>query len=57
MSRKNNKIQATITLEDSLASNFLRLCDAEGVDSENAYKELEMRLEALGELKLSRARI
>jgi len=56
MSRKNNKIQATITLEDSLASNFLRLCDAEGVDSENAYRELERRLEALGQLKLSRAR-
>lgn len=47
----NKPIKITTTLEHTLVSNFFRLCAAEGVDSESAYRELEMRLEALGELK------
>jgi len=47
----NKPIKITTTLEHTLVSNFFRLCTAEGVDSESAYKELEMRLNALSELK------
>ena len=53
MSRKNMCIIKTETaLENSLVSNFVRLCAAEGVDTENASRELEMRLDALSQLKL-----
>jgi hypothetical protein len=38
-------------LECVLISNFIRLCTAEGMETESAYKELEVRLEALNELK------
>ena len=40
------------SLEGILISNFVRLCIAEGVESKSAYKELEVRLEALNELNL-----
>jgi hypothetical protein len=53
MSRKTLfivKIQTA--LEHSLVSNFFRLCAAKGVDEENANRELEMRLDALSQLKL-----
>ena len=53
MSRKNQSIKMTVNLENQLVSNFIRLCAAEGVDSETAYRELEMRLDALDELRLS----
>jgi hypothetical protein len=53
MSRKNGSIVRIQTaLEHSLVSNFVRLCSAEGVDAENANRELEMRLNALSQLKL-----
>ncbi len=42
-------------LESVLISNFVRLCLAEGADSESAYKELAVRLEALNELKSNKA--
>jgi hypothetical protein len=54
MSRKsvfNVKIQTA--LEHSLASNFVRLCAAEGIDAENASRALELRLDALSQLKLT----
>ena len=44
------------SLESILISNFIRLCVAEGVESESAYRELEVRLEALNELKPHRAK-
>jgi len=51
MSRKNETEKITVTLENSLVSNFIRLCAAEGVDSENASRELEIRLDALSQLE------
>jgi hypothetical protein len=54
MSEKNKTVTTTPNLERALVSNFIRLCEAEGVDSENASRELEMRLGALSELKLQR---
>lgn len=51
MNSKNKSLKITTTLEHSLVSNFFRLCTAEGVDSESAHRELEMRLNALSELK------
>ena len=53
MSRKsmfNIKIQTA--LEHSLVSGFVRLCAAEGIDAENASRALELRLDALSQLKL-----
>jgi hypothetical protein len=44
------------SLESVLISNFIRLCVAEGVESESAYRELELRLEALNELKPHRTK-
>jgi hypothetical protein len=53
MSRKNVSIVKIQTaLEHSLVSNFVRLCAAEGVDAENANRELEIRWNALSQLKL-----
>ncbi len=48
---KKKSLKITTTLEHSLVSNFFRLCTAEGLDSESAYRELEMRLNALSEIK------
>jgi hypothetical protein len=39
------------SLDSVLISNFIRLCLAEDVESESAYRELEVRLEALNDLK------
>ena len=47
----NVKIQTA--LEHSLVSNFVRLCAAEGIDAENANRALELRLDALSQLKLT----
>jgi hypothetical protein len=55
MSRKNQSFKMALNLENQLVSNFIRLCAAEGVDSETAYRELELRLDALNELRLSMA--
>jgi hypothetical protein len=53
MSRKTIGIMKIQTaLEHCLVSNFLRLCEAEGVNAENANRELEMRLDALSQLEL-----
>ena len=53
MSRKNMGIMKIQTaLEHCLVSNFFRLCASEGVNAENANRELEMRLDALARLKL-----
>jgi hypothetical protein len=52
MSKKNKTTKITPNLETSLVSNFIRLCEAEGVASENAFRELALRLGALSELKL-----
>jgi len=53
MSRRNLCIVKMETaLEYSLVSNFFRLCAAEGIDAENANRELELRLDALSQLKL-----
>lgn len=43
-------------LEGILISNFVRLCINDGIESKSAYKELELRLEALNELKSDRKR-
>jgi hypothetical protein len=53
MSRKTIGIMKIQTaLEHCIVSNFLRLCEAEGVNAENANRELEMRLDALSQLEL-----
>jgi hypothetical protein len=51
MSRRNEKTRATTALEYSLVLNFMRLCAEEGVDSASAYRELDIRLDALSQLK------
>jgi hypothetical protein len=51
MSNQNTPIKDEVNLETLLVSNFIRLCEAEGVDSEHAFRELEVRLDALSQLK------
>ncbi len=55
MSQMKKLSRVDSCLESVLISNFVRLCIAEGADSETAYKELAVRLEALNELKSNRA--
>ncbi len=50
MSQTKRLSRANSCLESVLISNFVRLCMAEGANSESAYKELAVRLEALNEL-------
>ena len=53
MSRKNMfNVKIQTALEHSLVLSFVRLCTAEGVDAENANRALELRLDALSQLKL-----
>ncbi len=51
MSQTKKLSRANSCLESVLISNFVRLCIAEGANSESAYEELAVRLEALNELK------
>lgn len=53
MSRKNIfNVKIQTALEHSMVSGFIRLCAAEGIDAENASRALEIRLDALSQLKL-----
>ena len=40
-----------VTIENSIISDYVRLCIAEGIKPVDAYKELERKLEAVKELK------
>jgi len=40
-----------VTIENSIISDYVRLCIAEGIKPRDAYKELERKLEAVKELK------
>lgn len=51
MGRKGALVAETVTIEESLISNYVRLCIAEGVKPRDAYEELERRLRAVKELK------
>ena len=53
MSRKNTiNVKIQTALEHSLVSSFIYLCTAGGVDAENVTRELDLRLNALSQLKL-----
>jgi hypothetical protein len=54
MSREKEPERTAFTLMNALIFNFMRLCALEGVETENAYRELELGLEALDELKPTR---
>ena len=55
MSQTKKLPRANSCLESVLIANFVRLCIAEGAESESAYKELAIRMEALNELKPNKA--
>jgi hypothetical protein len=40
-----------ISMENELVSSYVRLCLSEGVKPDEAYKELNSRLQAIKELK------
>jgi hypothetical protein len=51
MGRKSALAAETVTIEESLISNYVRFCIEEGVRPRDAYEELERRLRAVKELK------
>jgi hypothetical protein len=51
MAKRIPEPEVTFSIETELVSNYVRLCFYEGVKPDEAYKELNRRLQAINELK------